>query len=336
MGRMPSWDGRVTGSVVAGLAAAAMLTAFDAAAEAPRVVRPERSLAESLTGSAKRDFEAGRLLYGDGDFLNALAKMRSAWEASHDARLLWNAAACAKNLRRYAQARAYVRQYLAEATGLTEQERAEATELIQTLASFVAPLHVTGAEAGSTVLVDEDVLGTVPLAADAAVDMGKRRVRVVKDGFQDFEATVLADGERDVTVNVTQVRGSSSVAPRRSGGETTASSTGRYVGYSALGLGVASLGVGVVSYVVASGKHATAADHCSPELRLCDAEGKSADDALGTLNVVTVAGLGLGVVGVGVGSWLLLREPSDGATSAMRTGPAVVAGAPGWSVGGKW
>lgn len=60
-----------------------------------------KSLADTLTGDAKAEYEAGKLLYQDGDFKNALAKFQKAQELSKDARLSWNIAACEKNLRHY-------------------------------------------------------------------------------------------------------------------------------------------------------------------------------------------------------------------------------------------
>src|SRR3954462_5833949 len=47
-------------------------------------------LAESLTGQAKADYDAGRLLFGDDDFAGALVKFQRAFDNVRDVRLLWN------------------------------------------------------------------------------------------------------------------------------------------------------------------------------------------------------------------------------------------------------
>ena len=70
------------------------------AAESPP---PPPSLSESLSGAAKAEYDAGKLLYQDGDYAGAQLKFRAAYETSKDPRLLWNMAAAEKNLRHYAQ-----------------------------------------------------------------------------------------------------------------------------------------------------------------------------------------------------------------------------------------
>src|SRR6187399_1311780 len=67
---------------------------------APAADEP-RSLSDVLTGEAKTHYDIARILYRDGDHAGALAKFRRAYEISHDVRLLWNMAACEKNLRHY-------------------------------------------------------------------------------------------------------------------------------------------------------------------------------------------------------------------------------------------
>ena len=111
--------------------------------------------------------------------------------------------------------------------------------------------------------------------------------------------------------------------------------TDRTAGWVVGGAGLALAGAGVVSYVLATQKRAVAEDNCNADLARCNATGKSADDSIKTLNVVTIATLGLGAVGLGVGSWLLFK-PSAESTARVQTGPVVMAGGPGWGVGGAW
>src|SRR5437016_6190653 len=61
------------------------------------------SLSETLSGDAKSAYDAAKVLFGDGDFASAALKFRSAHDLSNDPRLLWNIAACEKNLRHYAK-----------------------------------------------------------------------------------------------------------------------------------------------------------------------------------------------------------------------------------------
>ncbi|HKQ68527.1 MAG TPA: hypothetical protein VJT73_04270, partial [Polyangiaceae bacterium] len=62
-----------------------------------------KPLSETLTGSAKTDYDAAKILYQDGDYSGASLKFKQSYEASKDVRLLWNMAACEKSQRHYAK-----------------------------------------------------------------------------------------------------------------------------------------------------------------------------------------------------------------------------------------
>ena len=109
----------------------------------------------------------------------------------------------------------------------------------------------------------------------------------------------------------------------------------RTTGWVVAGAGVAGLALGATSYALALGKKGVADDNCRDDLRTCNATGQSANDSIRTLNVVTAIGLGLGAVGLGVGTWMLLR-PEDAPKAGVSTGPVVVAGGAGWTVGGAF
>ncbi len=164
-------------------------------------------LAQSLTGQAKSDYEAGKILYADGDYAGALVKFAAAHEQSHDARLLWNMGACEKNLRHYARVLALVRRYVAEGGPLiTDQDRAEARELISTVEAFTAALTVTVQEPGATVIIDDEAVGLSPLPAPVIVDLGTRKLRVEKTGFVTYQATIGVGGSKELTHDVQLVR----------------------------------------------------------------------------------------------------------------------------------
>ena len=182
------------GAPPAGAAAApapvAATSAAAAAAAASRAAHNRRPLAETLTGAAKADYGAARILYDDGDFQGALEKLKSGYELSKDPRLLWNMAACQKNLRHYADVLDLVDRYLAEGTGyLTDKDRAEASALATTVKAFVSDLTLSINEAGATVYFDDQPKGTTPLPGPLRVDMGTHKLRVSKPGFVDFVAT---------------------------------------------------------------------------------------------------------------------------------------------------
>src|SRR5579884_2960149 len=107
-------------------------------------------LASSLTGAAKSDWEAGKLLYADHDYRGAATKFRAAYDASHDARLLWNVATCEKEQRHYAKAESLVERYLAEgASVLTAEQVAQARAVEGVLRGFFSPVQLDVRPAGA-------------------------------------------------------------------------------------------------------------------------------------------------------------------------------------------
>jgi len=179
--------------------AAGLLIAPAAHAQA----RPQRPLSQSLTGQAKTDFEAGKLLANDGDFAGALIKFQSAYDAARDPRLLWNVAFCQKNLRHYSKVVTTLRRYIDEGGAvLSAADKKDAQELITTLEPFTtrAVFHVN--EDNAQIFVDDEFQGTSPLATPVVLDIGERHLRVVKAGFKTFEKALPVGGSASVTVEV--------------------------------------------------------------------------------------------------------------------------------------
>jgi len=159
-------------------------------APAPAPAAPTK-LADRLQGPARANYDAGRLLFGDGDFNGALLKFSSAYDISKDAGLLWNMVACEEKLRHYAKAVANIDRYLVEGGAtLTDQDRADAKSLRDTLTAFTAPITVTVNEPDADVLLDDELVGHSPLKAPVVADIGERHVTVRKPGFKDFVATL--------------------------------------------------------------------------------------------------------------------------------------------------
>jgi len=153
------------------------------------------ALAVSLTGEAASAYQSARLLLDDGDRAGALEKFKRAYDLSHDPRLLWNMAACEKELRHYARAKALVSRYVREGGNkLTAENRAEAAETEAALQAFYSLISIEGAPAGARVLVDEVELGTAPLKESAALDLGHHVVRVEHEGYEPFTATLEVPG----------------------------------------------------------------------------------------------------------------------------------------------
>ena len=160
-------------------------------------------LSDTLKGLAKAEYEAAKILYNDGDFNGARLKFEKSYEESKDPRLLWNVAACEKNLRNYARVIELVDRYLAEgATIITDEQRTKAAELRKTVQGFVTKLTIRVNQPDATIFVDGKKVGTSPLEAPVVANQGERTVRVEKSGFQPFEATRELHGGTAVAIDM--------------------------------------------------------------------------------------------------------------------------------------
>jgi hypothetical protein len=178
-----------------------------ASAQPPPAGARPRTLAQSLPPDARRDYDAGKLLFEDGDYATALLKYQAAYDRTHDPRLLWNVAVCQKDLRHYAKAAATLARYLAEGGDLlSPADRHDAQELSRAIAPFTVPTTIQVSEPGAQVWIDEELAGQSPLPGTVALDMGTRRVRVKKDGFRVFDREFPVGGSAATTIDVTLER----------------------------------------------------------------------------------------------------------------------------------
>ena len=164
-------------------------------------------LSEALTGQAQADYQAAKLLYGDGDFAGASLKFKQAFDASKDVRLLWNMAACEKNLRHYSKVYKLVERYV-ELGGsvLTESDKRDAADLLDAMKSYVSRVKITVNETDATITIDDEVVGMSPLMETMLLDMGARRVRVTKPGFTEYSETLQVQGASELPIAVKLVK----------------------------------------------------------------------------------------------------------------------------------
>lgn len=171
---------------------------------APPAPTGPKPLAESLTGDAKAEYEAGRLAFAAGDFATASVKFGAAHEHSNDARLLFNMAVCARRLNKWSRVLVYIQRYKKEGgVLLSDQDRKDADELIGAVKQFVSPLKLTIDPPGAKVFVDDEQVGVSPLEEPVLVDAGQRRIRVSKQGFQDFQRVEDAPGGKEIAAAIT-------------------------------------------------------------------------------------------------------------------------------------
>lgn len=285
--------------------------------EPPAASGPPPPLSETLTGTAKEEYEAGRLLYQDGDYAGARLKFERAYELGKDPRLLWNMAAAAKNLRQYASVLRLLDRYLAEGGDkLTPTDRSDAQSVIDTVRSFVTKLTIAVNEPGAEIRVDDQTVGTSPLSEPVLVDMGTRKIEVRKAGFASYVENKKIPGGQELTVEV-------DLSPQKDEGKLrviagpadTIRIDGKVVGkgqwQGALPAGPHTLTVSAPGKRTFQTDVVVSADQTRTERVQLESEAVAADPTRDREAGPPWAWIGLGAaiaVGIGVGAVLLLRD----------------------------
>lgn len=168
------------------------LTETDVHAQAKR-----KPIRDQLPPEAQTHWDNAVSLYKLGRWADARTSFMSAYDASKNPRVLFNAAVCEKNLAHYAKAIDLYKRQLAEGAGkLAADEEAEVKTQIAGLEKLLAPVTITVSEPGADVFVDDERIGTSPLSGPTLVSFGERRVRATKAGFVDAaESVELKPGE---------------------------------------------------------------------------------------------------------------------------------------------
>jgi PEGA domain len=172
-----------------------------ATAATPAPGASQEPLSKSLKGMARAEFEAGNIVFDDGDFGSAKVKYQHAYDLSHDVRLIWNIALCERNLRHYSRAVAAIQRYQTEVgAALTPSDQQIAEEFVKSVRTFISSMTLLVSEPGAEVFVDDEKIGTAPLDAAVPLDVGAHRIRVRKAGFKDFTETRTTPGGTAFTV----------------------------------------------------------------------------------------------------------------------------------------
>ncbi len=182
--------------------ACAQAAAGSSAGPAPK---PAPKLRAVLKGDALAAFERAGKLFEDGDFAGARAEYDRAYALSTEPRLLYNVAACDKALRKYTRAVATLKKSLESRAQLPAEHVAIVEDTLKVLAPFVGSITIEGAPPGAVVRVDDEVVGTTPLAGPIPADVGERAVVVEKPGHVKQSARVQVAGDASARLSITLV-----------------------------------------------------------------------------------------------------------------------------------
>jgi hypothetical protein len=284
-----------------------LLGLLAAAARAEPPHRAPASLADSLDGEARADYERARRLYADGLYGDALALLEHAFATSRDPRLVWNMAACENKRHHYAKALALVEKYLtASGSLLSDADRRAAREFSAAVRAFVGDVAVTANVDGVSIEIDGELVGTTPLPARLLVDEGAHQVRFARSGYEEVvrKETVLGAKPLTWAVELRKEAPAAAVAAPEAAPTVSAPATRRRPLRNpalAAGAGLLAAAAGAVLVGVTASDYATLARDCAP---ICSPSRYAADQALQPTGVALI-GVGAAVILAAIVWWLV-------------------------------
>jgi hypothetical protein len=183
-------------SLVAALALAARLGAPHLALGAPAGAPTPAAVAE-----ARRLFDTGLKLYGEGSYREALAAFLRANELAPRASIQRNIAQCNRDLKDFTGAYDAYQTLLGKyGATMSPAEKRPIQRAIDELAMLTGTVRIAVSDVGAAVSVDGHEAGVTPLAAPLRVNLGPHTVTVTKAGFEPIQREVKLSGGDEATV----------------------------------------------------------------------------------------------------------------------------------------
>lgn len=303
----------------------------------PLVARADSAGAEAL-------FERGKALMGEGRVAEACAKFEESYRLDPGGGVLMNVATCHEKLGRTATAWASYKEALVLAVKAGRADREQfARERIEALEKQLPRLVVDVPAAarvpGLEVRRAGVLLGAGSWGEALPVDPGPHHIEAQAPGHRARSYDVVARAGESITLRVEPLdaqpaapvaSGPASAIPAASTTPEPAASPlmappgrsqRRVAGYVVGGAGFLSLWVGGVFGVRAILKRQDSDSDCPGGA--CNARGWASYEQAQTAANVANVGLALGVIGVGVGTWLVLSSRNETTLTAGPSGVAV-------------
>lgn len=129
-------------------------------------------------------FNKGVQLYDDENYEGALVEFETAYQASHNYKLLYNIGICQTLLKDFPAAVRTFTRYLEEGgTDIAAPRKAEIQDRLSKLAQQTTPVKIaTNAPGGSQVTIDDLAIGDTPLPDTVPVKIGRRVFAITSNG----------------------------------------------------------------------------------------------------------------------------------------------------------
>jgi hypothetical protein len=294
-------------------------------ASAPAAASPaeaDRAMAQSL-------FEDGRRLMAAGDFASACPKLSESQALDPSGGTLLNLALCHEKEGRLATAWSDFKEALSVARRDNRTDRFDvAREHLATLEPQVPwlTIRVAHAKPEQQVLLDDGAVRAAAWGTPIAVDPGPHQLESSAPGHTAWNGPLdLVAAERKVVV-IPELAADTGSGPaqRRTAEEAKTPDAGaehsNALGWVVLGTGVVALGVGSYFGVSALSTQKDVEKEC-PTSQTCSSKGIGLGHDAQAAAWASNIGIGVGIVGVVVGGYLLLTAPSSGKPDTARAAP---------------
>jgi hypothetical protein len=163
-------------------------------AGAPGADAPPPVPDESKKAEAKAHFEKGLTLLNDEAWSAALAEFLISRELYPTRAATKNAGTALRKLQRYDESLDMYETLLREFPNMPPEARAEAQQAVAEMRDLVGTIDIRGAEPGAAIIISGQARGEWPPVTPLRVSAGAHVVRLLKDGFEPFEAKVDVAG----------------------------------------------------------------------------------------------------------------------------------------------
>jgi len=278
---------------------------------------------------ARELFEQGRALMAKKEFAKACAKLAESQRLDPAPGTLLNLAVCHESEGKTATAWSEFNDALTLARRDGRNDRVEfATKHIQKLEARLSRLTVVVPDAarvdGLEVTLDGVGVKRPAWGTPVPVDPGAHVVEATAPGYAPFRKELsLGDDRAELEVTIPGLRPVEAAAPTKPVPPTGARDTGvassgsgqRTAGYIVGGVGLVALGVGGFFGLRAFSRWDERNAHCSDAG--CDPTGVEAGDDASRAAMLANVGIGVGLAGLAVGSYLVLSAGPSSSSAAM-------------------
>ncbi len=280
----------------------------------------DKALAQSL-------FDEGKKLMSEEKYAEACPKLAESQKLDPGGGTLLNLAVCHQKEGKTATAWAEFEEALSQAKKEGRPEReAFAREHIAEIEPKLSKLTITvtpaaAGIAGLQLKLDGGAIGKAAWGASLPVDPGKHTLEASAPGKKSWTSDVEIGADADKKALEVPALADAPAEPAKTTTTTTTadaapSGNQKTIGFIVGGAGVVALGVGAVFGIRAFSKWGEREDNCPNDV--CNAKAKEAGDAATTSANIANVGVGVGLVAIGVGAFLILTAPSSPEKAAAK------------------